>query len=277
MSIRFALNHIAAPHRDVARFFALARELGLTEVEIRNDLPGVALADGTPAVTVRDAARAAGITILSINALQRFNEWNAKRAAEAEQLATYAAESGALALVMCPVNSTEDLRGPDQRVADLREALAALRPIFQAHRLTGLVEPLGFEESSLRLKRTAIDAIDAVGGADVLRVLHDTFHHFLAGETEIFPARTGLVHISGVEDRSLMHNAIRDAHRILVGPDDVMDNLGQIAALRRGGYAGPFSFEPFSSAVHDLADIAGALRASMRTIQEAEQAPALVA
>ena len=48
-SIEFALNHIAAPSLPADRFFALARELGLTKVEIRNDLAGVPMADGTPA------------------------------------------------------------------------------------------------------------------------------------------------------------------------------------------------------------------------------------
>jgi 2-keto-myo-inositol isomerase len=41
-----------------------------------------------------------------------------------------------------------------------------------------------------------------------------------------------------------------------------MDNAGQIRALRAGGYAGPFSLEPFSPAVHALADHAGAIRDS---------------
>lgn len=267
MSLPFALNHIASPRRDVAACFALAKELGIADVEIRNDLPGVATQDGTPAATVRDAAAAAGVGILSINALQRFNQWNPTRAAEAEALAVYAAGCGARAVVMCPVNSTADVRGDGQRGDDLREALAALRPILAAHGVVGLVEPLGFAESSLRLKRVAVEAIDAVGGGEVFRVLHDTFHHFLSGEAELFPARTGLVHISGVDDPTLPRDRIRDSNRVLVGPADVTGNVGQIAALRRGGYSGPFSFEPFSRAVHDLPDIAAALRASMAAVE----------
>ncbi|SPZ47778.1 putative sugar epimerase [Agrobacterium tumefaciens] len=37
--MRFAINHITAPKLSLEEFFATARELGLTEVEIRNDLP----------------------------------------------------------------------------------------------------------------------------------------------------------------------------------------------------------------------------------------------
>ena len=102
----------------------------------------------------------------------------------------------------------------------------------------------------------------------MFRLVHDTFHHFLAGETELFPERTGLVHISGVEDRNLPRDAIRDAHRVLVGPGDLMGNVGQIRALLASGYRGPFSFEPFAESVHDLRDQAGALRASMGFVRQ---------
>jgi 2-keto-myo-inositol isomerase len=264
--ITFALNHIVSPHRDFADFARLTRDLGITSVEIRNDLQGVEIADGTPAEDVKAAADDAGVEILSINALQRFNDWSATREEEAVALARYAAACGAKALVMCPVNSVDDRRGETQRVDDLRRSLQALRPILRDHGLTGLVEPLGFEESSLRLKRVAVDAIDAVEGADTFKVLHDTFHHYLAGESEIFPERTGLVHISGVEDRSLAHNDIRDQHRILVGEGDILGNIAQIKALRAGGYRGPFSFEPFASSVHDMTNVADALRESIALI-----------
>jgi 2-keto-myo-inositol isomerase len=261
--IRFAVNHIAAPRLDVAAFARLARDLGLTDIEIRNDLPGVALADGTPPEAVRAAAAAAGVTILTINALQRFDDWSDARAAEAGQLATYAAACGARALVLVPTNDRADPRGAAQRAQGLRASLTALRGLLSAHGLAGLVEPLGFAECALRLKATALAAIDEAGGAEVFRVVHDTFHHYLAGETALFPARTGLVHISGVEDASLPLDSIRDAHRVLVGPADLMDNVGQIRALLRGGYAGAVSFEPFAASVQALADAAPALRASM--------------
>ena len=265
----FALNHIASPRLRFADFLRLAGELGVQAVEIRNDLGGVEIEDGTPAAEVRSKAEAAGVEILSINALQRFNDWSPEREREAATLAAYARDCGAGALVLCPVNSREDARGAMQRIDDLRRALAALAPILADHGVLGFVEPLGFAESSLRLKRVAVEAIDAVGGSAVFRLVHDTFHHFLAGETELFPGRTGLVHISGVEDRGLQHDAIRDAHRVLVGSGDLMDNVGQVQALLAGGYRGPFSFEPFAESVQTMRDQAGALRASMAFVRQA--------
>lgn len=273
-TVRFALNHIAAPRLRFAAFLDLAGALGVTEVEIRNDLPGVEIADGTdPAELGREAA-ARGVAILSINTLYPFDAWNAERAEAAKRLAGYASASGARALVLCPLNSTEDRRSEAQRGDDLRVALAALAPILKEHGIQGLVEPLGFAESALRTKQSALDAIDAVGGGAEFQVLHDTFHHFLAGEAEFFPARTGLVHISGVTDAGLAPAAIRDEHRVLVDGDDRLGSTAQIRALLAGGYAGPFSFEPFAPSVHAAADPAAALRESMSFVARAAAAAA---
>ena len=266
-SMSFALNHITAPRRRFASFLDLAQDLGIRAVEARNDLPGVELADGTDPAALRRAAAARGIEILSINALQRFNQWDSDREREATQLAAEARASGAKALVLCPLNSREDRRSEEQRAQDLRTALAALMPVLENNGIIGLVEPLGFEESSLRTKRAAVDAIDAVGGGDRFRLVHDTFHHYLAGEKEFFPDRTGLVHISGVVDRGLGLAASRDEHRVLVDRDDRLGNIDQIKALRAGGYAGPLSFEPFARSVHELSDPIGALRDSISFIE----------
>lgn len=60
----------------------MAKSLGCTEVEIRNDMKGVAIADGTPPEAVRAAADKAGVKIITINALYPFNVWSANMAGE---------------------------------------------------------------------------------------------------------------------------------------------------------------------------------------------------
>jgi 2-keto-myo-inositol isomerase len=267
--IEFALNHIAAPSLGAARFFALAGELGLTKVEIRNDLAGVPLADGTPAREVRQAAQAQGVTILTINALQRFNEWSDRREAEARELARYAKACGARALVLVPVNDASFRPGDEKRLEGLREALRHLKPILVENGLKGFVEPLGFVISSLRSKREALDAIDASGGESVFLLVHDTFHHHLAGEAALFPERTGLCHISGVTERGLALTSLQDAHRVLVDEADILGNVAQIEALRAGGYRGVFSFEPFAESVQRASDLKAKLEASMGFIGRA--------
>lgn len=260
--MRFAINHITAPKLSLEEFFATARELGLTEVEIRNDLPDIV---GTvePAA-VKAAAEKAGVTIISINALYPFNVWSGDLPARAGAMADYAAASGAKALVMCPLND-----GTEVSFDDLVAALTAMKPILEERGLTGFVEPLGFPVSSLRTKAEAIKAIDAAGGGDVYRLVHDTFHHHLAGETVFFPERTGLVHISGVTDPAVSVADMLDAHRVLVDGGDRLENIAQIRTLQAAGYNGPYSFEPFASEVHALKNPAAALKDSIDHISRA--------
>ncbi|NHT76958.1 TIM barrel protein [Rhizobiaceae bacterium CRRU44] len=254
--MRFAINHITAPNLSLEDFFSAARRLGLTEVEIRNDIPDVV--NTMDPADVKAAAEKAGVEIVSINALYPFNVWSGDLPAKALALADYAAASGAKALVMCPLND-----GTKVLFDDLVAALSAMKPILQERGLTGLVEPLGFPISSLRTKAEALRAIDAAGGGDVYRLVHDTFHHHLAGETELFPSRTGLVHISGVVDPAVAVDEMLDAHRVLVDGADRLENVAQIKALIAAGFDGVFSFEPFAEEVHALDDPETAVRDSI--------------
>ena len=127
------------------------------------------------------------------------------------------------------------------------------------------MEPLGFEACSLRRKSEAAEAIDAAGGD--FRLVHDTFHHFLAGEDTIFPELTGLVHISGVDDSHVAVGDMRDPHRVLVGPADRVGNVEQIRALAAGGYRGLLSFEPFAEELRTLRDPGRAIGDSMNFIR----------
>jgi 2-keto-myo-inositol isomerase len=273
--LSYAINHMVAPRKSFAELVAIARSLELDAVEIRNDLPGTAILDGTDAAQIRDQAEAGGVRILSINALQRFNEWNAEREIEARSLARYAHDCGAAMLVLCPVNDVSYRLAESERLKGLRDALGALAPILGDAGIMGLVEPLGFQESSLRLKSEAVEAIEDQGQVDRFRIVHDTFHHYLSGEPHLLSDWTGMVHLSGVDDQGLPLSVLRDANRGLVGPDDRLGNVAQICALLAGGYGGPFSFEPFAKSVHASHDITGALESSIHWL-DAELAKAQV-
>jgi len=261
-TIPFALNHMTAPGLSLDDFFALAVSLGMRGVEIRNDLSVNAIIDGTPAGTVKALAEEHGVRIISINALQRFNDWSDTRAAEAQMLIDYARDCGAEALVLVPVNDGSG-QADGERQANLRAALVALRPMLEGAGITGFVEPLGFEICSLRSKTEAVEAIRELGFEPIFKLVHDTFHHHLAGEGIFYPEMTGLVHISGVSDPAVPVSAMRDSHRILVDGADRLDTAGQAQFLLRAGYQGLFSFEPFASSVHSLAHPAAELRHSM--------------
>ncbi|MEN9383720.1 MAG: hypothetical protein RL323_863 [Pseudomonadota bacterium] len=267
--LSFAINRMSVPRMPFADFAALVQRLGVNAIEIRNDLAAVEMEDGTPAETIGAMAKAHGLTIRSINALQRFEQFDATRAEEAAAMIRYAVGCGAEALVLCPTNSLRDARTPEQRHADLVHALKSLKPMLDAAGLIGLVEPLGFEECAVRRKSQAVRAIQEIGDTTTFRLVHDTFHHHLAGEDLFFPELTGLIHISGVEDTALSPNQMRDGHRVLVGAADRLANAAQIRRLLDAGYRGYASYEPFAEEIAAANDIEQRLRDSMGYLQQA--------
>lgn len=267
--IAFAINRISASRMPFADYLAMCRRLGVSAIEIRNDLPHAETCDGTAPAAIRATAQEAGITILSINALYPFDVFNADLERKARELAGYARDCGAQAVVMCPLNDRADARTPGERRRDLVQALRQLRPILDGHGIQGLVEPLGFAECALRRKSDAVAAIHEATGERHFKLVHDSFHHHLAGEDVFFPEQTGLVHVSGVEDRQLESGQMRDGHRVLVGAADRLGNLIQLRALRHGGYAGPVSFEPFAPEITEAEHGEALLRRSMDFIRNA--------
>ena len=268
-SIQFAINRICGSHMPFAAFAAMARRLAVRAIELRNDLSGVEMRDGTPPADIAAIASAHGLTIRSINALQRFDQYDATREGEALTLVRYAADCGAQALVLCPTNSSADLRSAGQKYDDLVLALSGLQPLLADHGLLGLVEPLGFAECAVRRKSVAARAIEQTTGAACFALVHDTFHHHLAAEEMLFPALTGLVHASGVEDPAIPVDRMRDPHRVLVGPADRLGNVRQLSDLLAAGYAGYVSFEPFADTIVSGADIERQLASSMAYLSAA--------
>lgn len=268
-NIKFALNHMACPRLSPQALVDAATELGMSAVELRNDVRENSIADLTTAKAVGEKAAAQSIEILSINALYPFNIWNEERAAQAETLAELANACGASGLVCCPLNDGDYSASEQEKAEGLRVSLLALKEILEKYNLRGFIEPLGFPISSLRFKQDAVDAICAINAEDRFGLVHDTFHHRGAGESVVFPAMTGLVHVSGVEDPSVSFTDMLDAHRLFVGSADRLDSVGQIKQLLVGGYRGYISFEPFADEIWDLEDPIAAIRESMEYIQQA--------
>ena len=260
--MQFSLNHMAAPRLDYAPFFDLALRLGVNAVEIRNDIP-MAKMGNRNAKAIARLADDKGITIINVNALQRWNQWSKAKSDEATKLAEYTALTGAKNLILVPTNDTKFKPSEEERLDGLREGLDALKTILKDHGLIGCVEPLGFVECSLRRKAEAIAAIDDVGGAKRFKVTHDTFHHYVAGETEFFAGRTGLIHVSGVSDPKHTAATMRDAQRALVDAGDSTGTRDQVRRLMKDGYRGYVSFEPFAKEVHGDKAIARSLARSM--------------
>lgn len=260
----FALNHMTAPRLGWEAFLDLASRLGCAGVEFRNDLPGALFQGAEPAV-VGAACKARGLRFLALAEVKMFNDWSDAKRAEAGALMQIAVAAGAEAVSLIPRNDGVATAPAESRAA-MRLALGELLPMLRAHGLRAMVEPLGFEVCSLRFKSDLVDCIEALGGTDTYGIVHDTFHHHLAGGGPIFAAHTGIVHVSGVTDPSVAVADMRDGHRVLVDADDRLGNLAQIAALREAGYEGPISYEPFAASVHALEDAEPALRESIEFI-----------
>ena len=269
---RIGLNRIIYPKADLEEFFRITSGLGLKKVELRNDLPGRGIIDGLPAEKARDLLHEHSLSVLTINALQKFNVPSLLHGLKQElkALIGLARSIDCTAIVLCPNNDRNDGRPETVTFKDTVDALKIFSPLFEDAGLRGYMEPLGFAESSLRSLLIAQEMIREAG-SPVYKIVHDTFHHHLG------PARstslrenydislTGLVHASGVED-PLPVTRLRDEHRILVGPLDRLQSKQQISLLLEMGYEGDICFEPFSGSVQNLApeELKRAIEASIR-------------
>lgn len=275
---RLALNRMTAPRAVLRDFLRLTAAVGLSKVELRNDIAGVGITDGLEPRRVRDMLAEYSLRVVSLNVLPRFNlpERFGDAQAELRELAAEAAALGCPAVLLCPNSDPADRRTREEAFADTVQALEALEPILLDQGLLGYIEPLGFPESSLRSLLDAQRAIRESGGR-CYRIVYDTFHHHLGPddastvEKEYEVGLTGLVHVSGVAHRS-NRETYRDSHRILPGGRDHLGSLEQVRRLQRLGYPGDFSLEAFSPAVQMLG--ASALRDALQASIEYLTGPA---
>lgn len=263
MALRFALNRTCAPHLPLVDFIALAKGVGVSAVEIRNDIEGREFADGTPATEVRARLEGAGFEVASVNALQRFNDWSPERAIEARAIVSYAAALGAPGVVLCPRHDEGNGWSTADAERNLREGLRQLRPILKDYGMTGYVEPLGMRGSTMKRQDMAVAAVNDVEGWDTYRLCYDTFQFYRCGDDQLFPEHIGLAHMSGIARTDLAPSELTEPDRGLVFLDDRVRNVAQLSALAAAGYQGFVSMEPFSPAVQRDPELPARLRASL--------------
>ncbi|URW93386.1 TIM barrel protein (plasmid) [Pantoea agglomerans] len=263
---RFCINRKIAPSLTLPQFFKLVSQLGIHNIELRNDMPSGRVTDDLSGDEVKALARESGIRIVTINALYPFNQLNEEVLQRTRQLLSDAQAVGAESLVLCPLND-----GTPISAADTVNALKTLAPLFAEAGIQGLVEPLGFPQSSLR---SATQAQTLIHEAEVpFRLLIDTFHHHLfedaeqTFEQEIDIQQIGLVHLSGVTDPRPV-NQLTDEERIMLSAEDCLRSKQQVERLEKMGYTGLYAFEPFSSVMNSWqdADIAREIRDSIQLL-----------
>ena len=260
MRPRLAINRTVAPGLTLPEFLALASGAGVEGVEIRDDVPGCELADGTPVAEIRARIEDAGLAVASINALHRFNDWTREREDEAAALAARARDLGAPGIVLCPVIDETagwtEAEAADRLVAGLR----GLAPILGDAGVIGYVEPLGMKGSTMNRQAQAVAAMREIGDGAPFQLCYDTFQFFRRGDDRLYPEHVGLVHVSGITRNDLAPGDLTEPDRGLVGDVDRVGNLVKIAALP--DYAGFVSIEPFDPAVQSDPDLAARLAES---------------
>ncbi|MEM9604981.1 MAG: TIM barrel protein [Pseudomonadota bacterium] len=268
----FLINHMTVPTLSFRALVALAAELGCEGVEVRNDL-GAPLFDGLDASAAGQIASDAGVDIVTVAEVSAFNDGSDRAFESLCTLAEQAAAAGARGVALIPRNDGVGCEDGERQRA-LSAALARFAPVLARHDVFGFVEPLGFVQSSLRYKREAVEAIEALGLGARYKLVHDTFHHHLASEPAVFAEHTAVVHVSGVAEPGLARADMSDAHRVLVDADDVLGNREQLAQLDAAGFAGPVSVEAFAPTVHALTAPATALTNSFHCMRKGVAASA---
>ena len=259
-----ALNHMTVPTRRYDAFFDLAQSLVCIGVELRNDL-AQPLFNGDDPEAVRKAAAERGLRIVGVSQIYPYQDWSAETEQAVRTLIDQAVACGGESFTLIPRN--DGRAEPDEtRLADLRVALEKVLPMAEAAGIVALVEPLGFLSSSLRHKEEAVRMIEDLGAIGRVKLVHDTFHHTLAGGGPYFVEHTGIVHVSGITDPAPSVDEMRDDHRVLIDADDRLDNIAQLKELLSQGYDGPISIEAFSPEIHQLEDPEPALRETIEFI-----------
>lgn len=253
MDRKYSLNRMIKPGLSLQEFFCLSKDSGCTGIELRNDINDGKILDGMKPEDVKVLANDYGQKIISINAIQKFNLLSCKEKTldDLDYLIDISLCIGCEMIVLCPNNEKYDTRSKEQCYAETVEALKYIGNLLKNTGIIGLVEPLGFPISSLRFKQDAVKAINECDHSRLLKITHDTFHHFLSGEKLFYPEETGLMHVSGVVEQ-LQPGQYTDEHRIFITPEDIMSNVSQISEMKEKGYAGYISLEPFSSKVQKM-------------------------
>ncbi len=262
---------MTAAESSFAQLLTTAVECGCSGIELRNDLRGE-LFDGLDPENAAAMVSAKNLRIFALAEVKSFNHLTAQTITDTEQLAGIAKACGSEAIALIPSNDGNNVAtGTDEssRKRNLKSVLHELIPILAAHDLQGFIEPLGFVSSSQRSKREVVEVIEDIGAQDRIKLVHDTFHHYLADEPELYPEHTGIVHISGVVETGLTVDQMQDKHRILVNHADRIQNTAQLKSLTDGGYTGPVSVEAFATEVHKTQNLVEPLRDSFQFISSA--------
>lgn len=252
----FCINRKSAPGLDLKDFINMVADLNIKYIELRNDITGKVdnstILDGYRPEEIKQLLDEKNIQVVDINA--QGNMDLAENLEENLQSLNEMIDIGKVLhvknILFCPVRDANDKRTSVERRQGAINNMKAYSKLLKENGMGGLLEPLGFMDSSLRTPWLAQDIIKAAK-ADNFKLVADNFHYYLAEvtredfETKVDPNMVGLVHLSSVVNQK-PREELGDADRVLVTKNDIMKALNHVKMFEESTYNGLYSFEPFS-------------------------------
>lgn len=253
---RFCLNRKVAPGISLTNTISLVAKTGVKNIELRNDLYGApnnsTILDNLSGKDLKTLLDEKGVNVESINAIGNMD----KRAAIDENIASLtemlemSKDFKLKNIIFCPVRSTEDNRSKQQRKSEAIQNVQEYSELLKKYQVNGLIEPLGFLDSTLRFPWEGQQIIDE-SGVNNFKLVADTFHYHLANITdELFEQKIdsnyiGLVHLSSVTNDKTREQ-LDDQDRYMLDTADTMQSVHIASSIEKSGYQGLYAFEPFS-------------------------------
>lgn len=253
---RFCLNRKAAPGVSLADTIRFVAKAGLQNIELRNDLYGAAdnstILDHLNGLDVKKLLGENDVSVETINAIGNMDKRDSidENIASLTEMLEMSKDFNLKNIIFCPVRSNADSRSPQQRKSEAVQNVREYSKLLKKYQVNGLIEPLGFLDSTLRYPWEGQTVIEE-SSVDNFKLVADTFHYYLAGVTdEVFkqkidPAYIGLVHLSAVTNNK-SREQLDDQDRYMLSDNDVMHSARMANNIEKSGYKGLYAFEPFS-------------------------------
>lgn len=279
---RFCLNRKAAPAIPLTETIQLVSELGVPNVEVRNDLYGppdnTTILDHLSGQRVANLLNEKQVNVETINAIGNMDNRDMIREnlKSLTSMLEMTKDFDLKNIIFCPVRSTDDHRSIEQRKTDAIANVRDYSSVLKQYGVNGLIEPLGFADSTLRTPWEGQAVIDAAG-VDNFKLVADTFHYYLAGVTDeqfihkVDVNYVGLVHLSAVTTTTTPLENLDDQDRYMLSSDDIMESATLAKKFENAGYQGLYAFEPFSDDLKkwDINQVKQAFVDSIERVQKA--------
>lgn len=257
----FCINRKVAPGLDLKEFIHMVGDLNIKYIELRNDISGKVdnstILDGYSPEEIKRLLDEEGIRVVDINAQGNMDldsnlDQNIKSLGEMINIGRIL---GIKNILFCPVRNKEDTRTNKEKYTQAVENIKVYSQLLKENNMNGLIEPLGFNDSSLKTPWLAQDIIKETG-VDNFKLVADNFHYYLAGvsqedfNSKVDPKMVGLVHLSSVLDKK-SREELDDPDRLMPETGDIMNVFNHVKMFEDSPYDGLYSFEPFSPTLYD--------------------------